>query len=190
MYRSIGLGNSRITSPLPAPTGAYRASCMSAAAKRYKVHKIILAKSMSIPDNRLNFETECLIPTNFWIFQYLRRIFHFRQMDFEFALWQVKYIHLTCYPIFYSISFFQMLYLFYRPQQVYRNFQYRKVSQPIFISWGHSFDYMELNIESGAEIDIDCCIRRRKPNMLETTQLSWFFFLPSSLSPLPDFHLP
>ena len=22
-------------------------------------------------------------------FQYLRRIFHFRQMDFEFALWQV-----------------------------------------------------------------------------------------------------
>jgi len=72
--RSIGLGNPRITSPLPTPTGAYRASCMSAAAKRYK---------------------------------YLRRIFHFRQMDFEFALWQ-------------------MLYLFYRPQQVYRNFQYRK----------------------------------------------------------------
>ena len=63
--RSTGLGNSRITSPLPAPTGAYRASCMSAAAKRYKVHNIILAKSMSIPDNRLNFETECLIPTNF-----------------------------------------------------------------------------------------------------------------------------
>jgi len=72
--RSSLLGNSRVTSPLPAPTGAYRASCMSAAAKRYK---------------------------------YLRRIFHFRQMDFEFALWQ-------------------MLYLFYRPQQVYRNFQYRK----------------------------------------------------------------
>ena len=36
--RSIGLGNSRITSPLPPPTGAYRAGCMSAAAKRYKVH--------------------------------------------------------------------------------------------------------------------------------------------------------
>ena len=31
-------------------------------------------------------------------------------MDFEFALWQ-------------------MLYLFYKPQQVYRNFQYRKVSK-------------------------------------------------------------
>ena len=43
------------------------------------------------------------------MFQYLRRIFHFRQMDFEFALWQ-------------------MLYLFYRPQNVYRNFQYRKVN--------------------------------------------------------------
>ena len=41
-------------------------------------------------------------------FQYLRRIFHFRQMDFEFAIWQ-------------------MLYLFYKPQNVYRNFQYRKV---------------------------------------------------------------
>ena len=32
----------------------------------------------------------------------------FRQMDFEFALWQ-------------------MLHLFYKPQSVYRNFQYRKV---------------------------------------------------------------
>ena len=30
-------------------------------------------------------------------------------MDFEFAIWQ-------------------MLYLFYKPQNVYRNFQYRKVS--------------------------------------------------------------
>merc|ERR1719228_1703708 len=40
-------------------------------------------------------------------YKYLRRIFHFRHMDFEFALWQ-------------------MLYLFYKPQQVYRNFQYRK----------------------------------------------------------------
>ncbi|XP_023337978.1 protein unc-50 homolog, partial [Eurytemora carolleeae] len=45
--------------------------------------------------------------------QYLRRIFHFRQMDFEFALWQ-------------------MLYLFYKPQQVYRNFQYRKVNNKQF----------------------------------------------------------
>jgi len=78
--RNLGLGNSRIQSPLPAPTGAYRASCMSAAAKRYK---------------------------------YLRRILHFRQMDFEFALWQ-------------------MLYLFYKPQQVYRNFQYRKETKAQF----------------------------------------------------------
>merc|ERR1719411_1932913 len=69
------LGSSRVKSPLPAPA-AYRASCMSAAAKRYK---------------------------------YLRRIFHLRQMDFEFAIWQ-------------------MLYLFYKPQNVYRNFQYRKVN--------------------------------------------------------------
>merc|ERR1719410_1833926 len=42
-------------------------------------------------------------------YKYLRRIFHFRQMDFEFAIWQ-------------------MLYLFYKPQNVYRNFQYRKVN--------------------------------------------------------------
>ncbi|XP_070554308.1 protein unc-50 homolog A-like [Ptychodera flava] len=39
--------------------------------------------------------------------KYLRRIFKFQQMDFEFALWQ-------------------MLYLFISPQKVYRNFQYRK----------------------------------------------------------------
>ncbi|XP_074991257.1 protein unc-50 homolog isoform X2 [Calonectris borealis] len=40
-------------------------------------------------------------------YKYLRRLFHFRQMDFEFALWQ-------------------MLYLFTSPQRVYRNFHYRK----------------------------------------------------------------
>ncbi len=45
----------------------------------------------------------------FLLLQYLRRIFHFRQMDFEFALWQ-------------------MIYLMIKPQQVYRNFAYRKVS--------------------------------------------------------------
>lgn len=46
-------------------------------------------------------------------YKYLRRIFHFRQMDFEFALWQ-------------------MLYLFYKPQQVYRNFTYRKETKAQF----------------------------------------------------------
>eukprot|EP00090_Calanus_glacialis_P035128 TRINITY_DN60042_c0_g1_i1.p1 TRINITY_DN60042_c0_g1~~TRINITY_DN60042_c0_g1_i1.p1 ORF type:complete len:282 (-),score=41.78 TRINITY_DN60042_c0_g1_i1:77-922(-) len=46
-------------------------------------------------------------------YKYLRRIFHFRHMDFEFALWQ-------------------MLYLFYKPQQVYRNFQYRKETKAQF----------------------------------------------------------
>jgi hypothetical protein len=49
------------------------------------------------------------------MFQYLRRIFHFRQMDFEFALWQ-------------------MIYLLVKPQQVYRNFAYRKVSSNVIIS--------------------------------------------------------
>ena len=40
-------------------------------------------------------------------YKYLRRLFKFRQMDFEFAAWQ-------------------MIYLFIAPQKVYRNFQYRK----------------------------------------------------------------
>ncbi|OXB57508.1 hypothetical protein ASZ78_000240 [Callipepla squamata] len=39
--------------------------------------------------------------------KYLRRLLHVRQMDFEFAVWQ-------------------MLYLFTSPQRVYRNFHYRK----------------------------------------------------------------
>lgn len=40
-------------------------------------------------------------------YKYLRRMFKFDQMDFEFALWQ-------------------LIYLFVAPQKVYRNFQYRK----------------------------------------------------------------
>lgn len=40
-------------------------------------------------------------------YKYLRRLLHFHQMDFEFALWQ-------------------MFYLFTSPQRVYRNFHYRK----------------------------------------------------------------
>lgn len=40
-------------------------------------------------------------------YKYLRRLFRFQQMDFEFAAWQ-------------------MLYLFTSPQRVYRNFHYRK----------------------------------------------------------------
>lgn len=39
--------------------------------------------------------------------RYLRRVVRFRQMDFQFALWQ-------------------MVYLFAAPQKVYRDFQYRK----------------------------------------------------------------
>ncbi|VDK76130.1 unnamed protein product [Litomosoides sigmodontis] len=39
--------------------------------------------------------------------RYFRRLIHFRQMDFEFGLWQ-------------------MIYLLIKPQKVYRNFMYRK----------------------------------------------------------------
>lgn len=46
-------------------------------------------------------------------YKYVRRIFMFKQMDFEFAMWQ-------------------MINLFYKPQQVYRNFQYRKETKAQF----------------------------------------------------------
>ncbi|CAK8673363.1 unnamed protein product [Clavelina lepadiformis] len=45
--------------------------------------------------------------------KYLRRLFRFRQMDFEFAAWQ-------------------MMHLFVSPQKVYRNFQYRKQTKNQF----------------------------------------------------------
>ena len=44
-------------------------------------------------------------------------------MDFEFAIWQ-------------------MLYLFYRPQNVYRNFQYRKVK--LHLSWLEHFSIINM----------------------------------------------
>ncbi|XP_075227333.1 unc50 RNA binding protein isoform X2 [Lycorma delicatula] len=46
-------------------------------------------------------------------YRYLRRLFKFEQMDFEFALWQ-------------------MMYLFVAPQKVYRNFHYRKETKSQF----------------------------------------------------------
>ncbi|KAK8746788.1 hypothetical protein OTU49_017182 [Cherax quadricarinatus] len=46
-------------------------------------------------------------------YRYLRRLLKFRQMDFEFAAWQ-------------------MVYLFISPQKVYRNFQYRKQTKAQF----------------------------------------------------------
>lgn len=46
-------------------------------------------------------------------YRYLRRLLKFRQMDFEFAFWQ-------------------MWYLFTAPQKVYRNFQYRKQTKDQF----------------------------------------------------------
>ncbi|XP_046669616.1 protein unc-50 homolog isoform X4 [Homalodisca vitripennis] len=46
-------------------------------------------------------------------YRYLRRLFKFQQMDFEFAFWQ-------------------MTYLFIAPQKVYRNFNYRKETKSQF----------------------------------------------------------
>ncbi|XP_026474069.1 protein unc-50 homolog [Ctenocephalides felis] len=47
------------------------------------------------------------------IHRYVRRLFKFQQMDFEFAVWQ-------------------MVYLFIAPQKVYRNFNYRKQTKSQF----------------------------------------------------------
>lgn len=46
-------------------------------------------------------------------YKFIRKLAHFQQMDFEFALWQ-------------------MIYLFIAPQKVYRNFHYRKSSKAQF----------------------------------------------------------
>ncbi|XP_065202473.1 protein unc-50 homolog [Planococcus citri] len=47
------------------------------------------------------------------LYRYLRKLFNFNQMDFEFASWQ-------------------MMYLFVNPHKVYRNFQYRNVTKSQF----------------------------------------------------------
>lgn len=46
--------------------------------------------------------------------KFIRRLFKFDQMDFEFALWQIAY-------------------LFYNPRQVIRNFSYRKRKFDLFL---------------------------------------------------------
>lgn len=47
------------------------------------------------------------------IYKFVRRLFKFQQMDFEYAAWQLAY-------------------LFYKPQQVYKNFNYRKQTKAQF----------------------------------------------------------
>lgn len=54
----------------------------------------------------VNYRSGCVSATS-KSYKYLRRLLKFKQMDFEFALWQ-------------------MLYLFISPQKVYRNVNYRK----------------------------------------------------------------
>lgn len=54
----------------------------------------------------INHQPDCMSAFS-KIHRYVRRLFKFQQMDFEFAIWQ-------------------MVYLFIAPQKVYRNFNYRK----------------------------------------------------------------
>lgn len=63
--------------------------------------------SLDHDNGSLNSREAARHTAGFKRYKYLRRLLHFRHMDFEFALWQ-------------------MLYLFTSPQKVYRNFHYRK----------------------------------------------------------------
>lgn len=47
------------------------------------------------------------------VHKFVRRLFKFQQMDFEYAAWQLAY-------------------LFYKPHQVYKNFNYRKQTKSQF----------------------------------------------------------
>lgn len=55
----------------------------------------------------VSYRSGCATTATAKTYKYLRRLLKFKQMDFEFALWQ-------------------MLYLFISPQKVYRNVNYRK----------------------------------------------------------------
>ncbi|XP_043928122.1 protein unc-50 homolog [Protopterus annectens] len=66
-----------------------------------------LSRSSSHDNGSLNSRDAARHTAGAKRYKYLRRLFRFRQMDFEFAMWQ-------------------MLYLFTSPQKVYRNFHYRK----------------------------------------------------------------
>lgn len=69
-------------------------------------NKMSFSRSTSTLPLPVNYRQDCISAAT-KRYKYLRRIIMFKQMDFEFALWQ-------------------MFYLFIAPQKVYRNFQYRK----------------------------------------------------------------
>lgn len=70
------------------------------------------SRSTSTLPPPVNYRQDCISAAS-KRYKYLRRIIMFKQMDFEFALWQ-------------------MFYLFIAPQKVYRNFQYRKQTKSQF----------------------------------------------------------
>ncbi|RXG69235.1 Protein unc-50-like protein [Armadillidium vulgare] len=68
-------------------------------------------------------------------YRYLRRLFKFKQMDFQYAAWQ-------------------MFYLFVSPQRVYRNFQYRKrVGISLHILLSMSWEYCFILIDETSYIE-------------------------------------
>ena len=89
------------TSPTPSEAGSYISNFS------FRSEKNLLPRPAT--------SNVCLNATN-KSQKYLRRLFKFNQMDFEFALWQ-------------------MIYLFIAPQKVYRNFGYRKGNSIIFVSF-------------------------------------------------------
>ncbi|XP_056287451.1 protein unc-50 homolog [Pseudoliparis swirei] len=75
--------------------------------KEYSKHSAMLPTTTPNGNGSLGSSATARHTAGFKRYKYLRRLLHFKQMDFDFAVWQ-------------------MLYLFTSPQRVYRNFHYRK----------------------------------------------------------------
>nr|SVE93242.1 EOG090X0CST [Moina brachiata] len=75
------------------------------------VHPASLRGPSPLP-SPANMRTGCLSAAS-KRYKFIRKLCHFQQMDFEYAVWQ-------------------MIYLFISPQKVYRNFHYRKSSKAQF----------------------------------------------------------
>lgn len=84
----------------------------------------------------VNYRSGCVSATS-KSYKYLRRLLKFKQMDFEFALWQ-------------------MLYLFISPQKVYRNVNYRKRKYfDFFIHLSANFNSFLLLLETKSQFARD-----------------------------------
>jgi len=95
----------------PSSSRATSPTHMDSAATNYYVHPASLRGPSPLP-SPANMRMGCLSAAS-KRYKFIRKLCHFQQMDFEFALWQ-------------------MVYLFTSPQKVYKNFHYRKYSKAQF----------------------------------------------------------